>query len=118
MSFRERARTTGNRAYVISSMINPFLLFLLKVENLKKVIKASSQSDLDSGTLSGMPAAYHSHNINRKLQLQLKPKGQFYYSANWDIRAHCWVLTFYLRPLYISASLFEGGYTLSFFKGC
>ena len=69
-------------------MINPFFFSLLKVENLKKVIKASSQSDLDSGTLSGMPAAYHSHNINRKLQLQLKPKGQFYYSANWDIRTH------------------------------
>ena len=75
MSFRERARTTGNRAYVISSMINPFLLFLLKVENLKKVIKASSQSDLDSGAVSGMPAAYHSQQYQQKAPTTTKTKG-------------------------------------------
>ena len=48
---------------------------LLKDENLKKVIKASSQSDLDSGTVSGMPAAYHSQQYQQKTPTTTKTKG-------------------------------------------
>ncbi|XP_073250042.1 COP9 signalosome complex subunit 7a-like isoform X2 [Porites lutea] len=47
----------------------------VEVENLKKVIKASSQSDLDSGAVSGMPAAYHSQQYQQKAPTTTKTKG-------------------------------------------
>ena len=42
---------------------------------MKKVIKASSQSDLDNGAVSGMPAAYHSQQYQQKAPAASKTKG-------------------------------------------
>ena len=58
------------------NLFNDYFFFsLLKDENLKKVTKASSQSDLDSGTVSGMPAAYHSQQYQQKTPTTTKTKG-------------------------------------------
>lgn len=46
-----------------------------EVENLKKAIKASSQSDMDNGGVSGMPASYHSQQYQQKAPTTSKTKG-------------------------------------------
>jgi len=51
------------------------LQFRSKVENLKKAIKASSQSDLDNGVVTGMPASYQSQQYQQKATTTTKTKG-------------------------------------------
>jgi len=46
-----------------------------EVENLKKVIKASSQSELDNSVVSGITAAYHSQQYQQKAPATSKTKG-------------------------------------------
>lgn len=46
-----------------------------EVENLKKAIKASSQSDIDNGAVSGMPPPYHSQQYQQKALTSTKTKG-------------------------------------------
>lgn len=46
-----------------------------EVENLKKAIKASSQSDMDNGAVSGMPPPYHSQQYQQKAPTTTKTKG-------------------------------------------
>lgn len=55
-----------------------FLSYLLKVENLKKAIKASSQSDIDNGAVSGMPPPYHSQQYQQKALTSTKTKGSVF----------------------------------------
>ncbi|RMX38107.1 hypothetical protein pdam_00003055 [Pocillopora damicornis] len=57
-----------------------------EVENLKKAIKASSQSDMDNGGVSGMPASYHSQQYQQKAPTTSKTKGSsgIYVVRNYD----------------------------------
>lgn len=62
--------------------------FYLQVENLKKAIKASSQSDMDNGGVSGMPASYHSQQYQQKAPTTSKTKGLVYLiSVLLDVQA-------------------------------
>ena len=84
-----RAHFQNNWYSSLCNLFNDSFFFsLLKDENLKKVIKASSSPIWTVELCQECRLLITVNNINRKLQLQLKPKGQFYYSSNWDIRTH------------------------------
>ena len=59
--------------------------FFSKVENLKKVIKASSQSELDNSVVSGITAAYHSQQYQQKAPATSKTKGSVYLTSQHTI---------------------------------
>ncbi|XP_015764686.1 PREDICTED: COP9 signalosome complex subunit 7b-like [Acropora digitifera] len=72
---RDITPDTINRVTEVLQDWLKFVSSLLKVENLKKAIKASSQSDIDNGAVSGMPPPYHSQQYQQKALTSTKTKG-------------------------------------------